>query len=114
MGVNIDRVISFTFILGSALAAAAGLLYAIKYPTVNPLTGLIPGLKAFVAAVIGGIGNIGGAVAGGILLGVVEVLIIGYIQDGSQYKDGAAFVILIAILLVKPSGLFGKSTVDKV
>jgi branched-chain amino acid transport system permease protein len=114
MGVNINRVISFTFILGSALAAAAGLLYAVKYLTVNPLTGLIPGLKAFVAAVIGGIGNIGGAVAGGIILGVVEVLVVGYVPQGSQYRDGVAFLILITILLVKPSGLFGKSTVEKV
>ena len=114
MGVNIDRVISLTFVLGSALAAAGGLLYAIKYLNINPLTGLIPGLKAFVAAVIGGIGNIAGAVAGGIILGMLEVLVVGYIPNGSQYRDGVAFLILITILLVKPSGLFGKSTVEKV
>jgi branched-chain amino acid transport system permease protein len=114
MGVNINRVISFTFVLGSALAAAGGLLYAIKYLNVNPLTGLIPGLKAFVAAVFGGIGNIAGAVAGGIVLGMTEVLVVGYVPQGSQYKDGVAFLILITILLVKPSGLFGKSVVEKV
>lgn len=114
MGVNVNRVISYTFILGSALAAAGGLLYAMKYLTINPLTGLVPGLKAFIAAVIGGIGNIPGAVVGGILLGVVEGLVAAYIPQGSQYRDGAAFLILITILLVSPSGLFGKSTVEKV
>ena len=114
MGVNIDRVVSFTFVLGSALAAAGGLLYAVKYLTINPLSGLIPGLKAFIAAVLGGIGSIPGAVAGGILLGLVEVLVVGYVPNGSQYRDGVAFVILIAILLVKPAGLFGRSVVEKV
>jgi branched-chain amino acid transport system permease protein len=113
MGVNIDRVVSFTFVLGSALAAAGGLLYAVKYLTINPLSGLIPGLKAFVAAVLGGIGSIPGAVAGGVLLGLVEVFV-GYLPNGSQYRDGVAFVILIAILLVKPSGLFGRTVVEKV
>jgi branched-chain amino acid transport system permease protein len=114
MGVNINRIISFTFVLGSSLAAAGGLLYAVKYPSVNPLMGLFPGLKAFVAAVLGGIGNIAGAVTGALLLGLVEVLVIGYVPNGSQYRDAVAFVILIAILLVKPSGLFGKTAVEKV
>jgi branched-chain amino acid transport system permease protein len=114
MGVNIGRVISFTFVLGSALAAAGGLLYAIKYRTVNPLSGLMPGLKAFTAAVLGGIGNIGGAVLGAVLLGLVEALVVGYMPNGSSYRDAVAFVILIAILLVKPSGLLGKATVEKV
>jgi branched-chain amino acid transport system permease protein len=114
MGVNTDRVISFTFVLGSALAAAGGLLYAVKYLTINPLSGAMPGLKAFVAAVLGGIGSIPGAVAGGIVLGLVEVMVVGYVHNGSQYKDGVAFVILIVILLVKPSGLFGKTQVEKV
>jgi branched-chain amino acid transport system permease protein len=114
MGVNIDRVVSFTFVLGSSLAAAGGLLYAIKYLQINPLSGLTPGLKAFVAAVLGGIGSIPGAVAGGILLGLVEVMVVGYLPHGSDYKDGIAFVILIAILLVKPAGLFGRSVVEKV
>jgi branched-chain amino acid transport system permease protein len=114
MGVNINRVISFTFVLGSALAAAGGLLYAIKYKTINPLTGLMPGLKAFTAAVLGGIGNISGAVLGGILLGLVEYMVIGYLPNGSTYRDAVAFIILIAILLVKPSGLLGKTVVEKV
>jgi branched-chain amino acid transport system permease protein len=114
MGVNIDRIISFTFVLGSCLAAVAGVLYAVKYPNVEPLMGLLPGIKAFVAAVFGGIGNIAGAVAGGLILGLVEVLVVGYLPGGSQYRDAAAFVILIVILLVKPSGLLGKNVVEKV
>lgn len=114
MGININRIISFTFILGSCLAAAAGILYSIKYPKVEPLMGLLPGVKAFVAAVFGGIGSITGAVVGGLVLGLVEVLVIGYLPSGSQYKDAIAFVILIVILLVKPSGLFGKNVVEKV
>lgn len=114
MGINIDRIISFTFVLGSALAAVAGVLYSEKYPSVQPLMGLLPGIKAFVAAVFGGIGNIAGAVVGGMILGLVEVLVVGYLPGGSQYRDGVAFVILIVILLVKPSGLFGKHAVEKV
>jgi branched-chain amino acid transport system permease protein len=114
MGVNIDRIISFTFVLGSSLASIAGIMYAIKYPSVQPLMGLLPGVKAFVAAVFGGIGNIAGAVVGGLVLGLVEVLVVGYLPSGSQYRDGVAFVILIVILLVKPSGLFGKHVVEKV
>jgi branched-chain amino acid transport system permease protein len=113
MGINTDRIISFTFVLGSALAAAAGLLYAIKYPKVEPLMGLLPGVKAFIAAVFGGIGSITGAVVGGLVLGLVEVLVVGYVDGGSQYRDGIAFVILIAILLVKPSGLFGRHVGEK-
>jgi len=114
MGVNIDRIISFTFVLGSCLAAIAGLLYAVKYRKVEPLMGLLPGVKAFVAAVFGGIGNIVGAVVGALLLGLVEALVVGYMPNGSQYRDGIAFVILIVILLVKPSGLLGKHVVEKV
>jgi branched-chain amino acid transport system permease protein len=114
MGINIDRIISFTFVLGSCLAASAGVMYAMKYPKVEPLMGLLPGVKAFIAAVFGGIGNIAGAVVGGLVLGLVEVLVVGYLPAGSQYRDGVAFVILITILLVKPSGLFGKHVVEKV
>jgi branched-chain amino acid transport system permease protein len=114
MGVNVNRIVSFTFVLGSVLAAAAGVLVAVKYPKVDPLMGLIPGIKAFIAAVLGGIGSIPGAVAGGFLLGLTEVLVAGYLPAGSQYRDGVAFVILIAVLLVKPSGLFGKNDIEKV
>jgi branched-chain amino acid transport system permease protein len=114
MGVNIDRTISFTFVLGSVLAAIAGVLFAIKYPKVEPLMGLLPGIKAFIAAVFGGIGNIAGAVAGAMIIGLVEVMVVGYVENGSQYRDAIAFVLLIAILLIKPSGLFGKHVVEKV
>jgi branched-chain amino acid transport system permease protein len=114
MGVNINSVISFTFVLGSCLAAVAGILWGVKYSSGNPLMGLMPGIKAFIAAVFGGIGNIAGAVVGAVVIGLVEVMVVGYLPGGSQYRDGVAFVILIAILLVKPSGLLGKNVVEKV
>ena len=114
MGINTDRIIGFTFILGSALAAVAGVMWGIKYRQVDPLMGLVPGLKAFIAAVFGGIGNIPGAVAGAIVLGVTEILVVAYLPNGSQYRDAVAFVILIVILLVKPSGLFGTHAIEKV
>ena len=114
MGISINRMIAFTFVLGSVLAAAAGVLVAVRNSKVEPLMGMLPGVKAFVAAVLGGIGNIPGAVCGGLLLGMTEVLVAGYLPKGSQYKDGVAFVILIAVLLVKPSGLLGKNTIEKV
>jgi branched-chain amino acid transport system permease protein len=112
MGVNIDLVISFTFVLGSVLAAVAGILFASKYPSVHPLMGLMPGLKAFVAAVLGGIGNVPGAMLGGLLLGLAEQLVSGY--TSSSWRDAVAFGILILILLVKPSGLLGRGTAEKV
>ncbi len=112
MGINIDLVISFTFVLGSVLAGAAGILYASKYPSVHPLMGLMPGLKAFVAAVLGGIGNVPGAMLGGLLLGLAEQLVAGY--GSSSWRDAVAFAILILILLVKPSGLLGRTTAEKV
>jgi branched-chain amino acid transport system permease protein len=112
MGVNTDVVISFTFALGSALAATAGILWAINYPSIDPLMGILPGLKAFVAAVLGGIGNLPGAALGGIIIGVTETLVSGYIS--STYRDAIAFAVLILILLVKPSGLLGKKEIEKV
>ena len=117
MGVNNNVIISFTFGLGSALAAAAGILSSLNYPVITPLMGLLPGIKAFVAAVLGGIGNIPGAALGGLILGVSETMIVGYgdkIHVPPSYRDAVAFVLLIAILLFKPSGLLGKGTVEKV
>lgn len=117
MGVNTSVVISFTFGLGSALAAAGGILYASLYPSIDPFMGVNPGIKAFVAAVLGGIGNIPGAALGGMIIGVVETLVAGYSQKiglSSGYKDGVAFFILIFILLFKPSGLLGKVEREKV
>jgi branched-chain amino acid transport system permease protein len=112
VGVNIDIVISFTFGLGSALAGAGGILYALNYPSIDPLMGVMPGLKAFVAAVLGGIGNIPGAALGGLILGTVETFVSG--SEWSTYKDAIAFAILIIILLFRPAGLLGKFTVEKV
>lgn len=112
MGVNIDTVISFTFGLGSALAGAAGILYSLSYPSIDPLMGVLPGIKAFVAAVLGGIGNIPGAAVGGIVLGVVETFVAG--SSFSTYRDAIAFTLLIAILLFRPSGIFGRTQTEKV
>ena len=112
MGINVDWVISFTFALGSALAAAAGVLYASAYPQVEPYMGIMPGLKAFVAAVLGGIGSIPGAVLGGFIMGITETLAKGFIS--SELADAIAFGILIIILVVKPSGILGKNTREKV
>jgi branched-chain amino acid transport system permease protein len=112
VGVNNDVVISFTFGLGSALAAAGGVLYALNYPSIDPLMGVMPGLKAFVAAILGGIGNIPGAALGGLLLGTVETFVAG--SALSTYKDAIAFALLILILLFRPAGLLGRLTVEKV
>ncbi len=112
MGINIDNVISFTFILGSSLAGAAGVLYSINYPSIEPLMGLLPGIKAFVAAVLGGIGNFAGAAVGGVIIGTIETLTVGYISP--TFRDAIAFGILIIILLFKPTGIFGKSEAEKV
>ena len=113
MGVNISRVISFTFGLGSALAAVAGVLYAMKAPGIEPLMGIQPGLRAFVAAVLGGIGNLPGAALGGLLLGLLETFA-GGIPGISNYRDGIAFAILILILMFRPAGLLGKLQPEKV
>jgi branched-chain amino acid transport system permease protein len=113
MGVNVNRVISFTFGIGSALAAIAGILYSMKAPGIEPLMGIQPGIRAFIAAVIGGIGNLYGAVLGGLLIGLVET-VAGGIPGLSSYRDGIAFAILILILLFKPAGLLGRATVEKV
>lgn len=112
MGIDVDRVISVTFAIGSALAAAAGMLVGVYYNSIDPLMGIMPGLKAFVAAVLGGIGVIPGAMLGGIIMGVIEAMVSGFIS--STFRDAAAFAILIIILLVKPSGLLGKNVREKV
>jgi len=112
MGINIDKVISMTFALGSALAAAGGVLVGGYYNAIDPLMGMMPGLKAFVAAVLGGIGIIPGAMMGGIILGVVEAMVSGFLS--STFRDAAAFGILILILLYKPAGLLGKNVREKV
>jgi branched-chain amino acid transport system permease protein len=112
VGINIDTVISVTFIIGSGLAAIAGLMVAMYYGLVNYYIGYIAGIKAFTAAVLGGIGSIRGAMLGGLLLGLVESLGASYIS--SEYKDAYAFILLVLILLMKPGGLFGKAELEKV
>lgn len=112
MGVNTDRIISFTFIVGSSLAGVGSVLVGMKYPKIEPLMGSMIGLKAFVAAVLGGIGSVGGAVLGGIIMGLSEEMVVGYFS--STYRDALAFGILIVILIFKPAGLLGKNTIEKV
>lgn len=112
VGINNDVVISFTFGLGSALAGAGGILYGLNYPAIDPLMGILPGLKAFVAAVLGGIGNLPGAALGGLLLGIVENFVNG--SRWSTYTDAIAFAVLILILLFRPAGLLGRLQVEKV
>lgn len=112
MGINVDNTISATFAIGSALAGAAGVIFGIYYTKIDPLMGLIPGLKAFIAAVLGGIGVIPGAMVGGFILGIVETLVSA--AGFSLWRDAAAFVILILILIFRPSGIFGKNTKEKV
>ena len=111
MGVNVDTVISFTFGVGSALAAAGGVLYAIAYPQIYPFMGIMPGLKAFTAAVLGGIGIVPGAVLGSFIMGEVDVFAGSFL---SQYRDAISFAILIIVLLFRPTGLLGKRTAEKV
>jgi len=117
MGVNADTTISFTFAVGSAMAGAAGIFYAMLYQAIDPFMGVMPGIKAFVAAVLGGIGNIPGAALGGVLLGVIETLVVGYswlVDIPSGYRDAVAFVLLVLILIFRPSGLLGKVEREKV
>lgn len=112
LGINVSRTIAFTFVAGSSLAGIGSILVGIKYQKIEPMMGTMIGLKAFVAAVLGGIGSIAGAVVGGLVLGVSEVLVVVY--GSSQYRDALAFGILIFILLFKPAGIFGKNTIEKV
>ena len=112
MGINSNKVIAMTFIMGSSLAGVGSVLVGMKYPKIDPLMGTLIGLKAFTAAVLGGIGNLGGAVLGGIIMGLSEEFVVGYFS--STYRDAVAFGILILILLFRPSGLLGKSQLEKV
>ena len=114
MGVNIDRTIATTFGLGSALAAVGGIMWGLKFPQIAPLMGVIPGLKCFIAAVIGGIGNIKGAVIGGFILGIGEIMLIAFLPDLTGYRDAFAFILLIVILLYKPTGIMGEKLTEKV
>jgi len=114
MGVNTDWVITFSFAIGSALAAAGGILWAIKFPQIQPLMGVMPGLKAFIAAVLGGIGNVTGALIGGFVLGVAEILIVAFLPHLAGYRDAFAYTVLILLLLFLPTGLMGEVEPEKV
>ena len=114
MAIDVNMVISITFGIGSALAALGGIMWAIKYPQLNPLMGIMPGLKCFIAAVIGGIGNIGGAVLGGFLLGFIEIMVAAFLPQLTGYRDAFSFILLIVVLLLKPAGLLGKRQTVKV
>lgn len=114
MGIDINKVISVTFSIGSLLAAVGAVFWGAKYPSVSPLMGVMPGLKCFVAAVLGGIGNIQGAVLGGFILGMGETFLVAFMPNMTGYRDAFAFVLLIFILFVKPTGLLGEKIADKV
>ena len=114
MGVSVDRIIALAFGLGSALAAASGIMWALRYPQIHPFMGVFPGFKAFIAAVFGGIGSIQGAMIGGMLLGLIEIMIIAFFPALSGYRDAFAFILLIVILLMKPTGLMGEKLEDKI
>ena len=113
MGIDVDKIISITFAVGSGLAALGGVLWAMKYPQINPLMGILPGLKAFIAAVLGGIGSVGGALLGGFILGIAEIMLVAFMPSLSGYRDAFAFLLLILILLVKPTGLLSVDVKEK-
>jgi branched-chain amino acid transport system permease protein len=114
MGINTNHIITYAFAIGSALAAAGGILWAIKFPQLNPLMGMAPGLKAFIAAVLGGIGNVWGAMLGGLLLGVMEIMLVAFFPSMAGYRDAFAYSILILLLLFKPTGIMGEVQAEKV
>ncbi len=114
MGANVDNVISLTFIIGSMLAATSGIMWAMRYPQVQPYMGFVPGLKAFIAAVIGGIGSVPGALIGGFMLGMTEILVVGFFPNLAGYRDVFAYVILLVLLMFKPTGIFSVYSEQKV
>ncbi|BEP27771.1 branched-chain amino acid ABC transporter permease [Helicovermis profundi] len=114
MGIDVNWIISITFAIGSGLAAIGGIMWGLKYPSLLPLMGLMPGLKCFIAAVVGGIGDIKGAVIGGFTLGILEIMTIAFFPSLTGYRDAFAFILLIVILLIKPTGIMGKNIAEKV
>ncbi|WP_243156491.1 branched-chain amino acid ABC transporter permease [Clostridium sp. C8-1-8] len=114
MTININRIITLTFAIGSGLAAIGSIMWGLKFPNINPLMGVMPGLKCFIAAVIGGIGNITGAVVGGFVLGIGEIMLVALFPSLTGYRDAFAFVLLIVILLFKPTGIMGERISEKV
>jgi branched-chain amino acid transport system permease protein len=114
MGVSVDQIVAITFMIGSALAAASGIMWSLRYPQVHPMMGMIPGFKAFIAAVVGGIGSIQGAVIGGMFLGFIEIMIVAFFPNLSGFKDAFAFILLIFLLLLRPTGIMGERLEEKV
>jgi branched-chain amino acid transport system permease protein len=114
MGVNVDRTIALTFALGSGLAAIGGIMWGLRYPQIQPLMGIIPGLKAFIAAILGGIGSVPGAMIGGFALGLAEIMLVALAPALAGYRDAFAFLILIVVLLLKPTGILGRALEEKV
>lgn len=114
MAMDVDKIVAVTFAVGSALAALGGIMYSSKFPQIHPYMATMPGLKAFIAAVVGGIGNVQGAFIGGLILGLIEILFVGIFPSLSGYRDAIAFIVLIIILLYKPTGIMGKSGKVKV
>ncbi len=114
MGIDINKIISITFFIGSFLAAVGGIMWGTRYPQLMPLMGMMPGLKCFIAAVVGGIGNITGAVLGGFILGLGEIMLVALLPGLTGYRDAFAFILLIVILLIKPTGLMGEKVTEKV
>ncbi|MCT4508561.1 MAG: branched-chain amino acid ABC transporter permease [Tepidibacter sp.] len=114
MGIDVNKIISITFFIGSSLACTGGLMWGLKFPQITPLVGIMPGLKCFIAAVVGGIGNITGAVMGGFILGLGEIMLVALLPALTGYRDAFAFILLIVILLIKPTGIMGKNLTEKV
>ena len=114
LGVRVDRIIALAFGLGSALAAASGIMWALRYPQIHPYMGIFPGFKAFIAAVLGGIGSIQGAMIGGLLLGFIEIMTVAFLPALSGYRDAFAFIVLVLVLLVRPTGIFGQRLEEKI
>ncbi len=114
LGVRVDSIIALTFGIGSALAAASGIMWALRYPQIHPYMGVFPGLKAFIAAVFGGIGSIQGALVGGLVLGFMEIMSIAFFPQLSGYRDAIAFVLLVVVLIARPTGLFGQKQEEKI
>jgi branched-chain amino acid transport system permease protein len=114
MAVDVNKIITATFAVGSGLAAVGGIMWSMQYPQIDPLMGVFPGLKCFIAAVMGGIGSIPGDMMGGFVLGFCEIMLVGFLPGMSGYRDAFAFVILILILLFRPGGILGENVVEKV
>ncbi|GHU70312.1 branched-chain amino acid ABC transporter permease [Clostridia bacterium] len=114
MGIDLNKTIAMTFFIGSSLAGVGAIMWGMKYPQIIPTVGAMPGIKCFIAAVFGGIGNVAGAVVGGLVLGVAEIMIVAAVPALAGYRDAFAFVLLIIVLLVKPTGLLGEKTTEKV